>query len=96
VTAPGTLLRQRLAMTALVVLGLSLLLGYLLTINDLPAAKTCLALQTYCLAALPWSTYKEVKRAWKGEPPNDHEDVVIPWRRVALLWLAAIVGFGLL
>ena len=87
------LLKQRAYLACASVFALSSFLGYLLWIEDLAAARIAFAMQTFILVALPWSTYREVKRAYKGEPTNDHEDVLVPWRIVLCLWAAGAFGF---
>jgi len=90
----STLLKQRLYLLTACVVATNTLLGYLLLIGDLKAARIVFAIQTFFLVAMPWSTYKEVRRAYQGEPPNEHADVLIPWRIVLCLWVLGAFGLG--
>lgn len=94
-TSPGALLKQRL-FWSLVILGvISAIMGYALWIGDIRTARLYFTAQILILIGAPWSTYREVRRAYRREPPDDR-DFTIPWRILLGLWLTGIVAFRLI
>lgn len=91
----GDILKQRLFWSAAVLCVISSMMGYALWMGDLHIARLYFSAQLLILIGAPWSTYREVRRAWRNEPPDD-KDFTGPWRILLGLWLAAIVLLGLL
>ena len=91
--SPGAVLRRRLVLLCACLTFVSAVLGYTLWIDDVAAARAWFVVQMAVLVALPWIAYREVRRAYRGEPPNEHEDVVVPLRVVFALWGVLTLGF---
>lgn len=93
--SPGAILRSRLKLACLTLSVLTAILGVCLWLGDLSGARTWFTLQVCALIGFPWSTYLEVRRAYRQEPPDEYRDVLIPWRVVLGAWVLLLGGFVL-
>ncbi len=76
--AARDLLRRRLLLGAVLLFAATGVLGGCVYAGELRAARVWYGIQVFLLIAFPWSTYLEVRRAWRGEARNDR-DVAMPW-----------------
>lgn len=66
-------------------------LGSAILRGDRATATTALFVNVALPPAFIWATYRSVRTAWLGFPPDDHRDAVVPFVVVGLiatgLWL---------